>query len=361
MGLIRFILAVSVVIAHTNPFFGITMVGGQIAVEAFYIISGFYMSLILTEKYIGKNGSFSLFISNRLLRLMPIYWVVLIISLLFCLFSSQILSDSGFALDLYQKFYVNTKSLIFLVITHLIVIGQDVVMFLGLNPDGSLFFTSNFQTTNPQLHHFLLLPQAWTIGIEICFYLIAPFVLKLNWKWILTALLVSFGVRMYIFYGIGLTNDPWTYRFFPSELMFFLIGYFSYKISVYLKDKNISKYIVWTNLVIIVFYTLFFYDIPTFGLSDSVKEVIYYIYLALIIPMLFNYFKKSKLDNSIGELSYPIYLSHSLIIMVFAVTGISFSKQGLYVVPATIAFAYLLNITIANPIEKLRQKRIKIN
>lgn len=361
MGIIRFILAVSVVIAHTNPLFGITMVGGQIAVEAFYIISGFYMSLILTEKYVGKNGSFSLFISNRLLRLMPVYWVVLIITLLFCLFSSQILGNSGFTLDLYQKFYVNAKSMIFLIITHLIVVGQDVVMFLGLNPDGSLFFTNNFQNTNPQLHHFLLLPQAWTIGIEICFYLIAPFLLKKNWKWILIALLLSFGIRMYIFYGIGLTNDPWSYRFFPSELMFFLMGYFSYKFSVYLKDKNISKFIVWTNLLVIVLYTLYFYDIPTFGLPDSLKEIFYYIYLAFIIPILFNYFKKSKMDNGIGELSYPIYLSHSLMIMVFAVTGISFAQQGMYVVPATIAFAYLLNITIANPVEKLRQKRIKIN
>lgn len=359
MGVIRFILAVSVVIAHTNPIFGITMVGGQIAVEAFYIISGFYMSLILTEKYIGKNGTFSLFISNRLLRLVPLYWAILLLTILFCIVNSQVLGGSGFTLDLYKKYFVNAGSMLFLVLTQIIIIGQDIVMFLGLNIDGGLFFTSNFQLTNPQVHHFIFLPQAWTISIEICFYLIAPFVLRQNWKWILLALLVSFGVRMYIFFGLGLLNDPWTYRFFPSELMFFFLGYFSYKLSVYLKNRQVKASVVWLNLVIILIYTLFYYDIPTFGLPEAFKEVFYYIYLALTIPIFFNYFKRSKTDNRIGELSYPIYLSHSLVIMIFSITGISFSLQGLYVVPATIIFALLLNIMIANPIEKLRQKRIK--
>ena len=47
MGLLRLILAISVVIWHSSPIFGISLVGGQAAVQAFYIISGFYMALIL--------------------------------------------------------------------------------------------------------------------------------------------------------------------------------------------------------------------------------------------------------------------------------------------------------------------------
>ena len=78
MGFLRFFLAISVVIAHGGSIFGINLLGGQTSVQLFYIFSGFYMSLILNQKYIAKNSSFKLFITNRLLRLFPIYWFVLI-------------------------------------------------------------------------------------------------------------------------------------------------------------------------------------------------------------------------------------------------------------------------------------------
>ena len=52
MGLIRTLLAISVVLAHSSPIFGIKLVGGQVAVQAFYMISGFYMTLVLNEKYV---------------------------------------------------------------------------------------------------------------------------------------------------------------------------------------------------------------------------------------------------------------------------------------------------------------------
>ena len=51
MGLLRVILALSVAVAHFGGFFGYTIAGGFAAVQMFYIISGFYMATILTEKY----------------------------------------------------------------------------------------------------------------------------------------------------------------------------------------------------------------------------------------------------------------------------------------------------------------------
>jgi peptidoglycan/LPS O-acetylase OafA/YrhL len=54
MGILRFILALSVVIFHAGACWGVKMVQGQVAVQAFYLISGFYMALILNGKYPGK-------------------------------------------------------------------------------------------------------------------------------------------------------------------------------------------------------------------------------------------------------------------------------------------------------------------
>lgn len=85
MGILRFLLAITVVIGHTSPILGFTFVGAQLAVQTFYIISGFYMALILNEKYVGANGSYKLFLTNRLLRLYPIYWTVLLCTIAYSL------------------------------------------------------------------------------------------------------------------------------------------------------------------------------------------------------------------------------------------------------------------------------------
>jgi peptidoglycan/LPS O-acetylase OafA/YrhL len=75
MGTLRFLLACSVVLAHSQQFFGFYGMGGN-AVPAFFVISGFYMQMILLEKYNTGRGVF-LFYTNRFLRLYPLYWATL--------------------------------------------------------------------------------------------------------------------------------------------------------------------------------------------------------------------------------------------------------------------------------------------
>lgn len=70
MGLIRVLLALFVVFEHSNAFEIIKLPGGELAVKVFFIISGFYMTLILSTKYVGR-GSYSLFISNRFFEIIP--------------------------------------------------------------------------------------------------------------------------------------------------------------------------------------------------------------------------------------------------------------------------------------------------
>jgi peptidoglycan/LPS O-acetylase OafA/YrhL len=233
MGLLRFLLAVSVVIAHSSPIYGFKLVGGQIAVQAFFMISGFYMALILNEKYIGENGAYKLFISNRLLRLFPVYWVVLLLTIIFSVIVYFISNGNDFGKLTYYNDYsssLNLFSLLFLVFSNVFILFQDVVLFLGLDvTSGNFYLTSNFAKTSPALYQFLLLPQAWTIGIEISFYLIVPFLVKMKFKTIILLIILSLLLRLFIM-NKGLIEDPWTYRFFPTELVFFLLGMVDYSI-----------------------------------------------------------------------------------------------------------------------------------
>ena len=84
MGTLRFLLAFSVVTAHiprpTFHFFD-----SHIAVESFFVISGFICFFILNEKY----SSYFSFLSNRFFRLYPVYWAVLCITFIFVLFHNN--------------------------------------------------------------------------------------------------------------------------------------------------------------------------------------------------------------------------------------------------------------------------------
>ena len=358
MGLIRFILAITVVIAHSGPIFGLSFVGGKIAVQAFFIISGFYMALILKEKYVGTNGSYALFITNRFLRLYPIYWTVLLLTILYSV--ALVLYSHGTnygRLSSYSDNFnnIHVGSLLFLIGTNLVIFLQDLVMFLGLDTaTGHLFFTSNFQETDPRLHGFLLLPQAWTISIELGFYLIAPFLVRRKARTILVLILVSFMLRATLARS-GFENDPWSHRFFPSELAFFLLGIISYHLYVKLRRVEIRKVyltLIWSGVLgVTVCFSLF--PIPH-------KYEIYMCMFFISLPFVFLLTKKWKYDAYIGELSYPIYISHLLILSCMKTLGLpKFLGAGLTLTVLTVLFSILLNEFVAKRIEKRRQGRIR--
>jgi len=169
MGFIRLLLAAAVVAGHSTPIFGFQFIGGDDAVHAFFILSGFYMSFILNEKYIQANESYRLYISNRFMRIYPAYWVILgliLVSSIVQHYYSVVINafghDYGQLTGLITFFHqMSPLTFAYIVLINVFIIGQDTLMFLGLSNSGSLFFTTNYALTYPQLHFFLLIPQAW--------------------------------------------------------------------------------------------------------------------------------------------------------------------------------------------------------
>ena len=84
MGILRLFLALSVLSGHCEsssgapcPVLGSHIwVHGYVAVCGFFIISGFYMAMVLDRKYRANIGAFYL---NRAARLAPVYWIVLLL------------------------------------------------------------------------------------------------------------------------------------------------------------------------------------------------------------------------------------------------------------------------------------------
>ncbi len=371
MGLLRLFLAVSVVVGHTSLFLGVNFfVAGSIAVEAFFIISGFYMSLILNEKYVGKK-SYRLFITNRLLKLYPIYWVVLLVSIFFS-FCIPMFQDIGI-----EQFSSHFKEFgisewLFAITSNLFVFGQDVAMYLELN-NGNLELTRNFAATEVPFWRFLFVPPAWSLGIELLFYVIAPFVVRKKNTVLVPLIIFSFGTKLFIIHYLGWDNDPWTYRFFPSELGYFLLGTISYNLYKRLdrnRPQNINE-IGYIMSIVVIVLTLIYNLIPITEIagisilpidSNSIKKIIYMSVLVISIPFVFEYTKKNKIDRFLGELSFPIYISHWLVISLYN----WFNKEetydvtyySLHIILLTVLVSVFLNRFVLNPVEKYRQNRV---
>lgn len=357
MGILRVLLAIAVILDHSTPIFGLTLTGGKVAVQSFYIISGFYMSLILNEKYIDKNSSYKLFITNRILRLYPVYYTVVIL-ILFISFMSGIFSGgkNWMWLSPYLEFSEIFKpgSFIFLIVSNTIIFGQDICYFLGFDKlTGSLYFTENFRTSVPQTSIFLFIPQAWTISLEMMFYLVAPFIVKRNFKIILLLIVCSFGIRFFLI-NAGLNNDPWTYRFFPNEIALFLLGAISYRIYKKIRNIYIWNFYAYSILTFIFLITIFYGEF-----SFEYKDFIYFFLIFLLVPFIFLTTKDSKIDGYIGELSYPMYICHLFIFwMIVYVKMPAPGGLGIALTVTTIIFSIFLNEFVAKKVERFRQRRL---
>src|SRR5262249_9498516 len=70
LGTFRFLLALSVALSHFGTVWGYHIMNGRMAVQCFYMISGFPISLVLSHKYDPSTADGRrLFYSNRALRI----------------------------------------------------------------------------------------------------------------------------------------------------------------------------------------------------------------------------------------------------------------------------------------------------
>lgn len=359
MGILRTILALAVVVYHSYKLFGLRMCGGQVAVESFYMISGFYMALILNEKYVGL-GNYKKFILSRFCRIYPVYWVILIVALLLSL-----VGYFGVQNPFYLTRYINNYSclsgltIFYFLLENIIVIGQDVLYFLRLDELCQPILTYNVLSYKHTGYQYLLVPQAWSISIEFLFYLLAPFLVTKKLKWQVVLVLLGMVAKYYFFNYRYLSYDPWTYRFFPFELAFFMAGSVAYQIYTKLKDKNISPVIGYIMLPVLVGIVLFYEQLNLF--NGQMKNSIFFSVVFMFLPFLFVAFKNSKIDRTIGELSFSLYISHHLIVSAFHNYFFSHPHYlylyGYTVVFCSLMMAFLLQSTFVKYIETYRLKR----
>ena len=344
MGLIRLILALAVVLEHSQPIYGYFCVPASTAVSTFFMISGFYMAMICAEKYNSANGMRA-FYSNRILRLLPTYWIALVLALFVRIYLHFANLGPSFAwADEIENCTV--ADIILLAIPNLTLLGSDLLFIFSFSGNGSWHF--NLGMAENRAGRFLLDGPAWSVGTELWFYLLVPFMARWRTLWLIGVGFASLALRIYMERSVEWSS----YFFFPANLVLFVAGMLSYRMFRSEKLRALeSKYglpVLWG----VIAYIACRQYIP-FVRNYSISL---YLPIFVCLPLLFQTSKNWSLDRRVGNLSYPIYILHAPLLLLLQS---QFSlNDGLSAIVVTVSIAMLVLKIVEEPLDRYRQKRV---
>ena len=356
MGLVRFFLAAAVVFHHSTTPWELPVVDGHQAVRLFYIISGFYMALILDRKYPGTREGIWLFYGNRALRIFPIYWVVLAAAGLFYaaawMWLGRIPERLGWYLPLIESGHSNF--LAGLGISQLSLFGLDWFNLFDFR--GETLAWGGTVPEGRSAGFLCLVPQAWTLAVELSFYLFAPFIVRAKTGPLVFLCAFGFVVRIGLWMWEPVETGSLNYFWFPLQLPFFLLGILSYRWMRVCGLAWKSSGGIWGSRVLML-GLLFGYGL----LPDGWDQAISCALLAVLMPGLFA--GEGRWQRWVGELSYPVYVVHILMKwMILASQGVERTGQtevsGLWLLVGSMLAAALIEKALGGPLERWRQARV---
>lgn len=345
MGMVRVSLALAVLLSHL-PMASYKFLSGGLAVQGFFVVSGFYMALVLDGKYRDAG----LFYSNRLLRLFPTYLIICALGAIALWVFNASPTGTG---EIFARAFSDPLTAAVLVFENIFMVGQEMMFWLTIDENGALVWDTTGAVPTDDITmawQGLLIPQSWSISMELMFYALAPWLARAGWKWIAAIAALSIGIRLAGVWVEGVDYLLWQGRLFPTALFLFLFGMLAHKLLPLAArvPKAVGYGLCAFMLAWIVCYTLI--DLP-----PMLGRWITYVLIALTTPFIFHVFKDHALDRWVGDLSYPIYLVQLLTI------GFVFAYEPPYAlwvaIGSTILLSILVLVLVEHPIDRWRQRR----
>jgi peptidoglycan/LPS O-acetylase OafA/YrhL len=320
------------------------------AVRAFFVISGFYMAMIICERYAERAPGD--FYASRLLKLLPIYWCVAFLSLLIAdRVPWQTVNVSAWPLPLVVSGAASLFSLL----------GIDLFAFVAIDPaTGALSFAPYRSGDEILGLRFLPVPQAWSLGLELWFYLLAPFIVRRS-IWLIGGVLVASIAARYLFFYMGYgtwegglpqlgSGGRWFLNrdVFPFELAYFMLGVLAYRglmrVKPALKGRSLGAVALAFIVAVILCRAVAMVEGPDWKIT-----AVTFATLSIGLPFIFLASKDGPIDRFLGELSYPVYIAHVLVLNALG----AWASIPICVV-VTLCAAVALDQAIAKPIDRFR-------
>lgn len=276
MGTYRLILSLLVLMSHASVIWkGYNQ--GVAAVISFFFLSGYVMTGLI-EKHYNKPSNIKFFYLDRMMRLFPQY-------LFYCTFAIFLVSFT----PVMNPFYTVTGL-------------QPLLLNFLMLPTGYYMYG---------LEKSLLLPQAWSLGLELSFYLLLPFLL------IYRLSLAAFVLSLLIFTLACLEivhTDHHGYRLLTGTLFMFLCGHFLYR-------KMTIKYqmILGATYLYIIALGFILYSLKKLYIPYTFEVITGFLLgfpAILALKKIALNMNINKIDGWMGNLSYGVFLNHIIILQI---------------------------------------------
>jgi len=361
VGLLRLLLALSVLFDHTGgvptPWGVYTIIGGPLAVECFFIISGFYMGLVLNERY-DRPALTGAFYANRAIRIFSLYYLFLALYLAVFVAAQAGSGASPLWPYLTPTLPLHDKAL--LAALNFTVIGQDLPLWLRIDHGHLVWTIHAFHTGQLEVFHLMAIPMAWSLSLELCFYALAPWVARRP-VWQIAALMgASLAARVGAA-AMGYADDPFSYRFFPFELALFLAGVLAYRAWAAHRavwDQPRMRLLALAVPLAILTYAPLTGSAPGNGFFAA-PRVALLVLAACGLPAIHGWGRRKAWDRAVGELSYPLYLDQLLVFAMMSGLPVLAAHPGLRtlaVAAVSIALAYVVVRFVDARIEAVRAR-----
>jgi len=314
MGVFRLILALAVVLGHT-AYEGPRLMSPGDAVHIFFVISGFYMCMVIRRKYGCSARGVGVFYLNRFLRLYPTFLFAVIGSMawyFFCRWSTGGTGKPAAIMELAG--WLPSWGWWALWVPNFTLVGVDLPAWFNALADGGVALAgpANAPVMGEGaywLGYGLWVGPSWTIGCEIWFYAMAPLVLARGpWLRIVGAGALSAAlyllVSRYFLYGGYFIWVFWFWLFALGMVGFLVYEKVEGRVGEFFQKNPVSGWVVaglcWAAFTVPY---LLGWKIPSWVVITAAVP---------LVPLLFHITKSNRADRILGEFSYPVYCTHML-------------------------------------------------
>jgi peptidoglycan/LPS O-acetylase OafA/YrhL len=301
------------------------LLAGTYGVQLFYIVSAFTLCNSIENR---NENNYKNFYIRRIFRIVPLFYLGIIIYYLYYYFRSSHLLD-------FQNFYTLNNLIL------------------------NLFFINNF--IPPSIS---FIPGGETITTELNFYLIFPFLfyylIKKKKLFISTIFIIPImlilNLIFYKFFNFYDFSQIGFYRTIYVQLFVFLLGFVFYYL---VKTNNFKRAILVNKKYFILLILIFIFVIlnkkinPEYFYFKNLIIVSYIlIFFSYLIFLKKNFFKKYylyKLICNFGKVSYSMYIFHWIVldIVAYIINSNIFFKNSLFNLLTIILSGILMTYFIA--------------
>jgi peptidoglycan/LPS O-acetylase OafA/YrhL len=318
LGTFRLLLALGVVVSHTPGYqFSSYPDAGIIAVVTFFFLSGYLMPATYEANY--RDQSFiqqaKRFLVNRLLRIYPVYWLALGLAF----FAIQLTSRQA-------DYVFSAKSF-----------AQNFLL-LGMNQEETLWKMDSSKYVGP----------AWTLNVELQFYLIVPLLMLIRKYQQLLFLAMLGGVSIL---GLYYLIHPTGFKYIDQSLLPYFV-FFALGMATYQYRNQINRlpnqwlYAASAGIALISLAVFRQPAILQWGLA--VASIVFVLTTIKRAP--------SELDKNLGDLSYPVFILHAPLLLFTLGSSLNFFPHMVVNICLAMIVAQCVHMVVSPKIELIRNQ-----